>query len=654
VPFIPLEVFANNPITTVSSGGTTAPAGGTQETWTVASSASFPVVETGATQFHVADPALPSEIITVINISGVTWTVSRGAEGTAPAAHAAGFSVVQVVTAATLSAVQFHPWEFPVQLYNAQGDGKIGTGGTGTSGTSTFTDSGASFVNAAAPVGDVGKYIIINQGTGSATVVTNPFCGTITAVNSATSVTLSANLAANCASAPYIYGTDDSAAITAAVTAAAQWAVATGNYKAQVLFEPQLYMLGTLTQSVTYQWAPYNTGLNYSYNTHIPIPFEDQYARKLIIDLIGTGDASAPDFWGGTVPSIQGTCLVSAVFNSAQPDGTFGQMSVVGGPSTQANIGTGGISFAGYGNALVNVEGITVVTPFNSEQYGFDFRWLAQAHVDSSAAAAFAPVNYNAQTVGGTWLRSTNLPSNGVAVGLAMPLVGNNALALVGRFSAEGISTGLMISEHFTAQHIVNMYCKTGIQVVITTPAGSIVHGGTIQMWTCEGCDMGIVSNTAATTQYNLFIADADFEVMITGYVNDPNGNLNGVMYWHDLSTWTPAGAATVAYNWKIVNTRMPPGIWVANAGLSIPAPPAAPATNTAQQNNAYRDATVYASAATSITSFTVAATSAGLATSAVITVTHGANVAVPIRVPGGWWYKLTYSGTLTTTWLLD
>jgi hypothetical protein len=413
-------------------------------------------------------------------------------------------------------------------------------------------------------------------------------------------------------------------------------------------------MLGALVQSTTYQWSPFNTGLNYTYNTHIPIPFATQFDRNLVIDFLGTGDASAPDFWGGKVPSIQGTCLVSAVFATSQPDATFSQQSVIGGPSIQTNIGNGGISNGNYGNVLVNAEGITVVTPFNASQYSFDFRWLAKAHVDACAAAAFAPVNISAQACGGTWLRSTNLPSNGVAVGLAMPLVGNNALALVGRFSAEGIATGLMISEHFTAQHIVNMYCKNGIQVVITTPAGSIVHGGTIQMWTCEGSDMGIVSNTAATTQYNLFIGDADFEVMITGYVNDPNGNLNGEMYWHDLSTWTPAGAATVAYNWKITNTRMPPGIWVANAGLSIPAAPAAPATNTAQQNTAYRDATVYASAATSITSFTVASTSAGLATSTVITVTAGANVGVPIRVPGGWWYKLTFSGTLTTTWVLD
>jgi hypothetical protein len=653
VPFIPLEVYADNPSTLVSSGGSTAPVAGTVETWTVVSSASFPAVELGATQFHVADPAQPSEVITVQNVSGTTWTVARGADNTIPVIHTSGFTVVQVVSAGALAAAQYAAWQFPVQAYGAQGDGKIGTGGTGASGQAVLTDAGASFVNAPAPAGDVGKVIIVNQGTGSATVATNPFVGTISSVNSATSITLSANLAATCASAPYVYGTDDAAAISAAVVAAGQWAVATGNFKAQVIFEPQLYMLGALTQTTTQQWPPYNTGANYTYNTHIPIPFATQFARKLIIDLVGTGDASAPDFWGSTVPGVEGTCLVSAAFPTGQPDATFGQQSVIATPSTQANIGTGGITNAGYGNVLVNIEGISIVTPYNGQQYGFDFRWAAQISVDGCAALAFAPVNFSAQTVGGPWLRGTNIPANGVAVGLAMPASGNNALALIGRFGAEGLAIGLLVSEHFTAHHLVTMYCDHGIKVN-WLPAGSQIHGGSILIWTCEGCNNGITTGAASTNTYNLFVGDYDSEVINTSYVNDANSNLTGVMYWHDLTAQTPAGPGTVATNFKIINTRMVPGIWVANAGLGIPAPPAAPASNTAQQNTAYRDGTIYASATTSITSFTVAGTSAGLATSTVISVTAGAGVAVPIRLPSGWYYKVTYTGTLTTTWLLD
>ena len=100
-----IETFANVPSTTVSSGGTDAPAGGTSQSWTVASSTGFPAASTGVTQFHIGDPQADSEIITVTNISGTTWTVTRGAEGTTPIAHSAGFTVVQVVTAAFLGSV---------------------------------------------------------------------------------------------------------------------------------------------------------------------------------------------------------------------------------------------------------------------------------------------------------------------------------------------------------------------------------------------------------------------------------------------------------------------------------------------------------------------------------------------------------------------
>lgn len=97
-----LELFANDAATTVASGGTDAPAGGTGESWTVTSSASFPAASNSAsppTQFHVADPAASSEVIAVTNVASTTWTVTRGAESTTPVTHSPGFTVVQVVTA---------------------------------------------------------------------------------------------------------------------------------------------------------------------------------------------------------------------------------------------------------------------------------------------------------------------------------------------------------------------------------------------------------------------------------------------------------------------------------------------------------------------------------------------------------------------------
>lgn len=98
------EVFTNYAQTTATStSGTTAPATGTTETWTVTSSASFPGATTGGNTFHVADPALPGEVIQVTNVSGTTWTVIRGAEGTTPVAHATGAIFKQVVSAGWLT-----------------------------------------------------------------------------------------------------------------------------------------------------------------------------------------------------------------------------------------------------------------------------------------------------------------------------------------------------------------------------------------------------------------------------------------------------------------------------------------------------------------------------------------------------------------------
>ena len=64
----------------------------------------FGAAATGVSQFHVADPAAPSEMIAVTNVSGTTWTVTRGAESTIPVQHAAGFTVYQVTTAGFLGA----------------------------------------------------------------------------------------------------------------------------------------------------------------------------------------------------------------------------------------------------------------------------------------------------------------------------------------------------------------------------------------------------------------------------------------------------------------------------------------------------------------------------------------------------------------------
>lgn len=102
------ELFANQPQTTVLTGGTDSPVAGTIEVWQVLSSTAFPAASDTAfpaTQFHIADTAtgFSSEIMAVTNVSGNNWTVVRGAEGTTPIAHTFEFTVTQVLTAGALT-----------------------------------------------------------------------------------------------------------------------------------------------------------------------------------------------------------------------------------------------------------------------------------------------------------------------------------------------------------------------------------------------------------------------------------------------------------------------------------------------------------------------------------------------------------------------
>lgn len=99
-----IDIFANNASAIVSAGGTTAPAAGTSEAWTLSSIVGLAASSSAVlpTQMRIIDPAAPSELMLLTNLSGTSATVTRGVEGTTPVAHSAGFTVQAVVTRASL------------------------------------------------------------------------------------------------------------------------------------------------------------------------------------------------------------------------------------------------------------------------------------------------------------------------------------------------------------------------------------------------------------------------------------------------------------------------------------------------------------------------------------------------------------------------
>lgn len=97
---MPLELFTNaaNPTTARATTLGAAMLAG-DLTLSVASSTGFPAAVAGVSQFRVL---IESEIVIVTNVALTTWTVTRGAEGTAAVGHALGVAVNATVTAGAL------------------------------------------------------------------------------------------------------------------------------------------------------------------------------------------------------------------------------------------------------------------------------------------------------------------------------------------------------------------------------------------------------------------------------------------------------------------------------------------------------------------------------------------------------------------------
>lgn len=103
-----VELYANQPQTVVSTGGTTT----TDTTFTVATPGAFQAASSSATPktyFAITDVANTSEIMYVTNVSGSTWTVLRAQEGTTAVAHSSGWTARQLITAGSLQGLKNTP-----------------------------------------------------------------------------------------------------------------------------------------------------------------------------------------------------------------------------------------------------------------------------------------------------------------------------------------------------------------------------------------------------------------------------------------------------------------------------------------------------------------------------------------------------------------
>lgn len=104
------DIIENANSATVTAGGTTVPAAGTSESWIVDTAADFTELAAGQVM-RIIDKADAigrltgyeiMEVTANANGVGASWTVTRGAEGTTPYAHAPGWTAVPAITSGGL------------------------------------------------------------------------------------------------------------------------------------------------------------------------------------------------------------------------------------------------------------------------------------------------------------------------------------------------------------------------------------------------------------------------------------------------------------------------------------------------------------------------------------------------------------------------
>jgi hypothetical protein len=529
------------------------------------------------TDYAALSPALLDDVIPIVDIHDTTMDPT----GT--------------TKKITVSSLRYQPWQFLPETYGAKGDGKVIGDAAITAGTAILTSASANFTSA-----DVGKTFMLNGALGAAA---KPLITTILSQQSGMQVTLSANATATVTGGAAVYGTDDTAAINSAVTAAVTYAEA-NNYHAQVIYGPNVYVLAA---------APV-TSASPSQSAQIPLPWPavDGSSRKLILEFIGTGNGEATQYWEGKIPNVQGTILASCYYNSS------GTSSVIGGPNASTGL-TGG-----FANVKPVMTGLTIVIPWTNQAIDMDFRYCASASVDRCSFMSFASVLAGQAPLAST-IQSTS------STGIYMPIQNNNADNTIGTVTVESHGYAVASGEHLVAHRITAVYCNVGLFCESTSAA---VHHGLTILQLCVEATNTAIQCIQASGQIPIFIGLMDTESINTKDFDDQHSVLVGTVNWADWerTTINVNGAA----NLKIVNTRLAPGVW----GSA----PAVPASASAQVNTSYRDAWV-----------NVQPNGATISAIAVDATTLTGITSGLIRVPSGHSITLTYTvATPAWQWVLD
>lgn len=485
---------------------------------------------------------------TATGSSAATWQAFPGA-GTAPAGPGQDL-VTTSTTAGQWVGSLTGPWVFNVMTYGAVGDGQVVHDGAITSGTNALAcHTSTPFV-----LGDVGKALTI-KGAGSLGVTS--FSTTISGFTDSGDIILAGNAPTTVTGAQVMWGTDDSGAFKAASDAAATYAAAHGG-------SATVFIPAASKRFYVFANAPI-TASPYLGNAQWPMPVVATTANKISLTIQGVGNGAAFAHWQQQVAQFGGSTIVSfgvCASVSAQTSiiNTSGNPSVIGGPTQPNGYGQAPGLFS---NVIITLKDFSVLTAHSL--YG-----LTYTAVDFGGIAACGIFDFAYGTNGNVPDADFQTPAsfaNGLAIGMILPMPGNNDCNAVRNLSCHGGYTyALFITEHTDVASGRWLYCWSAV-CPVGTYYGSVgsVHSIRISQASIEQCtnQVYVVGTGSGGVGPYLDIAELSTESGSPTFADNNSGSaLNALLGTVTLTGLFTASNVTVAH---------PTGLKIRNGQVGYP-----------------------------------------------------------------------------------
>jgi len=507
------------------------------------------------------------------------------------------------------------PWQFAVSAYSAKGNGRLVIDAAMTAAGNTVTcATSAPFKST-----DVGKSIMVSTANGAYV----HGAGTITGYLSPTQVTVSftaTNTTGGTPGAIAYYGSDDTAAIQAAISAATAYAQANNGY-AQVMFDAVTYIIA----------GAFSTAA--AGNSQLAFPTIAVTAPQITLEFTGSPDSVNLMWFQQNAPMVMGTMLASTrIDGTATGGGSNGPATVLGGPVN----GFGGEPGA-FSNCHVVMRGIGFLVPYNVISTPVDFYGMVTHDVWSCRSFAAAVVPTSGAPVPS--LSNPNNIVNSVSMGLGCSVAGNQTQCRVSQFSSEGFVYGISPSEWTYGENIHCIYA----QVAVGPRAGNgvaMVHAALVNDVQAENCNTAVAPNGTGTMRIDILSLQTE-SIAASALIFDTTSQLQGRLHLraqgsagnYTANGWLSGGSGGQLL--RIINEMTTPG--------PVSAPHAVAASGSPWFNGYTRDALI-TMAATTITAMTITGQNGVTVAQAV---PAGATT-YALVLPTGASYTATYTGVLT------